>query len=253
MTTPARGPATGPEPPTAADRTLPALLLALTAVSGVVDAVSFLALDHVFVAAQTGNLIFLGFAVIGAPGFVLVAVVATIAGFIAGAFTAGQAILRHAPRRTRLLRSFSLVQLIALLIAVAVVAAAAWAGGAAPPVPLLLALIAFAMGIQAAGAARMKVPGLERTTVLTTTLTNVAIDTFGTPAERRVALRGLASIVVLIVGAAIGGLLLLHVGLLAPLALATALVAAVVVVAVRLDARAHSANGLGPISTPPDI
>ena len=45
---------------------LPALLCTLTAVSGVVDAVSFLALGHVFVANMTGNVVFLGFAAAGA-------------------------------------------------------------------------------------------------------------------------------------------------------------------------------------------
>ena len=44
------------------DRLLPALLLALTAVTGFVDAVSYLALGHVFTANMTGNVVFLGFA-----------------------------------------------------------------------------------------------------------------------------------------------------------------------------------------------
>src|SRR4051794_30702246 len=48
--------------------TLPVVLVALTVVSGVVDAVSYLALGHVFVANMTGNVVFLGFALAGAPG-----------------------------------------------------------------------------------------------------------------------------------------------------------------------------------------
>ena len=47
---------------------LPALLLILTAVSGVVDAVSILSLGRVFVANMTGNVVFVGFAIAGAPG-----------------------------------------------------------------------------------------------------------------------------------------------------------------------------------------
>jgi len=43
-------------------------LFALTAVTGMVDAVSFLALGHVFTANMTGNVVFLGFAIAGAPG-----------------------------------------------------------------------------------------------------------------------------------------------------------------------------------------
>ena len=44
-------------------------LAALTVVSGFVDAVSFLGLGHVFTANMTGNVVLLGFAAAGAPGF----------------------------------------------------------------------------------------------------------------------------------------------------------------------------------------
>src|ERR1700747_3536678 len=47
---------------------VPAILLAMTAVSGIVDAVSFLALGHVFTANMTGNVALLGFAIGGAAG-----------------------------------------------------------------------------------------------------------------------------------------------------------------------------------------
>jgi uncharacterized membrane protein YoaK (UPF0700 family) len=41
---------------------LPALLLTLTIATGVVDAVSILALGRVFIANMTGNVVFVGFA-----------------------------------------------------------------------------------------------------------------------------------------------------------------------------------------------
>jgi hypothetical protein len=44
------------------------MMLALTLVTGVVDAVSYLRLGHVFVANMTGNVVFLGFAIAGAVG-----------------------------------------------------------------------------------------------------------------------------------------------------------------------------------------
>lgn len=47
---------------------LPPLLLALTLVTGLVDAFSYLILGHVFVANMTGNVVLLGFALAGAPG-----------------------------------------------------------------------------------------------------------------------------------------------------------------------------------------
>jgi hypothetical protein len=48
---------------------LPPLLIAMTLVTGLVDAFSYLALGHVFVANMTGNVVFLGFALAGAQGF----------------------------------------------------------------------------------------------------------------------------------------------------------------------------------------
>ena len=48
-------------------------LAALTVVSGFVDAVSFLGLGHVFTANMTGNLVLIGFAAAGAPGFSMAA------------------------------------------------------------------------------------------------------------------------------------------------------------------------------------
>ena len=48
---------------------LPALLLALTMLAGVLDATTILRLGHVFVATMTGNLVFMGLAAAGAQGF----------------------------------------------------------------------------------------------------------------------------------------------------------------------------------------
>ena len=46
-----------------------ALLLALTTLAGVVDAVSIARLNHVFVAAQTGNFVLIGLGIAGIRGF----------------------------------------------------------------------------------------------------------------------------------------------------------------------------------------
>ena len=45
---------------------LPPLLVAMTLVTGLVDAFSYLVLGHVFVANMTGNVVFLAFALAGA-------------------------------------------------------------------------------------------------------------------------------------------------------------------------------------------
>src|SRR6516165_12012522 len=50
------------------DGLLPPLLVALTVVTGLVDAFSYLVLGHVFVANQTGNVVFFAFALAGVAG-----------------------------------------------------------------------------------------------------------------------------------------------------------------------------------------
>ena len=63
----------------------PALVI-LTFVAGLVDALSYLALGHVFVANVTGNIVFLGFAFAHAQGFVWWTSALTLATFMIGAF-----------------------------------------------------------------------------------------------------------------------------------------------------------------------
>jgi hypothetical protein len=68
---------------------LPPLLVAMTVVTGLVDAFSYLVLGHVFVANMTGNVVFLAFALAGARGFSLPAVVVALTAFGAGALAGG--------------------------------------------------------------------------------------------------------------------------------------------------------------------
>jgi len=82
------------------DGPLPPLLLVLTMITGLVDAVSYLELGHVFVANMTGNIVFLGFAAAGAPGLSVPASLAAIGAFLAGALAGG----RLAPIRSIRLR-----------------------------------------------------------------------------------------------------------------------------------------------------
>jgi len=67
----------------------PAILLAMTAVTGVVDAVSFLAMGHVFTANMTGNIVLLGFALAGAAGLSVSRSSVALIAFLAGAVGAG--------------------------------------------------------------------------------------------------------------------------------------------------------------------
>src|SRR5437899_4539875 len=87
------------------------LLLGLTLVTGLVDAVSYLALGHVFVANMTGNVVFLGFAVAGAQDFSIPASVVAIAAFLAGALAGGRLGSSMAQHRSRFLAVEILVKL----------------------------------------------------------------------------------------------------------------------------------------------
>jgi uncharacterized membrane protein YoaK (UPF0700 family) len=61
------------------------VLLALTVVTGLIDAVSYLGLGRVFTANMTGNLALLGFAAAGAPGLSVSRSGAALAAFLVGA------------------------------------------------------------------------------------------------------------------------------------------------------------------------
>ncbi|MEU1071162.1 MULTISPECIES: YoaK family protein [unclassified Streptomyces] len=196
---------------------LPPLLVVLTFVTGLVDAVSYLGLHHVFVANMTGNVVFLGFALAGGTG--LSAVASTVAGvsFLAGATAGG----RIAPRIARPVRLF------ALLVAVhAVLVAAALVTGLADHTAyVLIVLLAFGMGAQNAVVRTIAVPDLT-TTVLTLTLTGLAADRPGPATVRRV-----LSVAAMFGGALAGGLLQTRHGTPAALAPALLLLTAVALAA----------------------
>src|SRR5580700_5048259 len=78
---------------------LPPLLLSMTLVTGLVDAFSYLLLGHVFVANMTGNVVILGFALVGAPGFSIAASLSALAAFAAGALAGGRLASRHSDHR----------------------------------------------------------------------------------------------------------------------------------------------------------
>ncbi len=196
------------------------MLVVLTLLTGVVDAVSYLMLGHVFVANMTGNVVFLGFALAGASGLSAVASLIALGAFLLGALAGGWLGARHA-HRGRLLRAATVAQaaLIALALLVALLAheplreAVRYA---------LIVVLALAMGVQNAAAQRLSVPELT-TTVLTRTLTGIASEArFLGGAGSKGGRRGLA-VAMMLLGALTGGLLALHVAVAVALALALAL------------------------------
>jgi uncharacterized membrane protein YoaK (UPF0700 family) len=205
---------------------LPALLLGLTVLTGVVDAVSILALGRVFVANMTGNVVFVGFAIAGAPGFSLSASLAALVGFLLGAFAGGRAIATRGRTRGVLLRDAIGVET-ALLVAALALAIATGTPLSEASRDGLAALLATAMGLQNAVARKLVVPDLT-TTVLTMTLTGIAADPYR-PGHGQVVARRFLAVAAMLTGAIVGALLVVEVSAVAALTLAGLVVTSVCV------------------------
>jgi uncharacterized membrane protein YoaK (UPF0700 family) len=213
--------------PPAGDRQGPLapMLVALTVVTGLVDAASYLRLGHVFVANMTGNVVFLGFALAGAHGLSTDASLIALGAFLLGAFGGGWLGGRNAEHRGRLLRAANVAQ--APLMAAALLVAAL---ASTPPDRsirfALVAMLALAMGVQNAAAQRLAIPDLT-TSVLTRTLTGFASEAglVGGPGAK-LGRRAIA-VAAMLAGALTGGLLVLNVSVASALAVALGLVLAV--------------------------
>jgi uncharacterized membrane protein YoaK (UPF0700 family)/predicted GNAT family acetyltransferase len=204
-------------------------LLALTLVSGLVDAVCYLGLGRVFTANMTGNVVVLGFAAAGAPGFSVPATLTSLAVFLVGAACASR-MARRTPddRRSRLLLAAMGTETV-FVGGGAAVAFAVPAVGHGWPRYVVIALLAFAMGVRNATVRRLAVPDLT-TTVLTMTLTGLAADSSLAGGANRGAGRRTAAVAAMLAGATAGAALYLHIGAGLPL-LVAALAAAAAAVA----------------------
>jgi uncharacterized membrane protein YoaK (UPF0700 family) len=217
---------------------LPPLMILLTVVTGIVDALAYLRLGHVFVANMTGNVVFLGFAAAGAHGLSVPGSLLALACFLPGGAAAGRLAGRFGEYRLRLLRAAAAVQLLLCMVAVAVAAAAGRDLGTAGRYALI-ALLALAMGVQNATARRLAISGLT-TTVLTLTLTCIAADSWLGGGSGAKTARRVVSVAAMLLGAVIGALLLLHAALVAPIALASGILAVVLGAADRGSREAQS-------------
>jgi uncharacterized membrane protein YoaK (UPF0700 family) len=207
------------------DGPLPPLLLALTLVTGLVDAVSYLKLGHVFVANMTGNVVFLGFGIAGAGGISVWASLTALGSFLVGGVVGGRIGARWSTDRGRHLTATTATELLLVAAALAVVAFSTDHVGTESRYSVI-ALLAVGMGVQNATARKLAVPDLT-TTVLTMTLTGVAADSALAGGHGSRLTRRALSVAAMLVGAFIGGALVLKVDNPTPLALATVLLAAI--------------------------
>jgi uncharacterized membrane protein YoaK (UPF0700 family) len=185
------------------DGILPLVLVGLTATTGIVDAVSYLALGHVFTANMTGNVVFLGFAAARTPGLSMGRSGTALAAFLAGAVIGGRlaTVAGGGPRHRWTAAAFGLE---AALLAVATVAAALGNARAfsnhAIELYVIIVLTGLAMGVRNATVRKLSVSDLT-TTVLTLTLAG---------GSNRGWARRTASVVTMFGGAALGAWLLTY-------------------------------------------
>lgn len=210
------------------------LLLLLSVTTGLVDASSVLGLGKVFTANMTGNVVFLGFAAAGVPGFRAAPLLVAIASFLVGALVAGRTAKAHADRpERRWLMTSAIIE--SALLAIASAVAINFDVGTQTPEARLFAIIALtglAMGYRNATIRQLKVADLT-TTVLTLTLTGLSADSTAAGGANPNWRRRIGAVLAIFIGAAVGAILLIHVGIAAPLALAALLVLGGTIVCTR--------------------
>jgi uncharacterized membrane protein YoaK (UPF0700 family) len=180
----------------------------MTVSTGIVDAVSVLALGHVFTANMTGNVVFLGFALAGAPGFSVVRSSLALIFFLLGAVVGGRLSTRMSSRPIQSWTAWAFGVDGFLLIAAALVSLVPVGLASETSIPLfcVIGLTALAMGLRNATARKLGVPDLT-TTVLTMTITGLAADSSLAGGANPRWQRRVASIFLMFAGAFAGALM----------------------------------------------
>lgn len=187
----------------------PAALLVLTGTTGLVDAVSYLGLGHVFTANMTGNVVFLGFAAVGVKGLSVTRSLLSLAAFLLGALIGGRVAKTRGdgPRRRWLLPVVFAEA--ALLLGAAAAAIGLDVSSTAASVYLVIFLTALAMGLRNATVRHLAEPDMT-TTVLTLTLTGIAADSSLVGGSNPRPVRRVGAVVAMLAGAAAGAGMILH-------------------------------------------
>lgn len=199
-------------------------LFLLTFSTGLIDAVSFIALGHVFTANMTGNIVFLAFAVAGVPGLSFSRSLSSLAAFMVGAVIGGRLNLHFGKgTRRRWVNAAAASEVFFLLLAVAV---AFRAGSPNDEVGThvayaVIVLTAMAMGVRNAVVRKLAIPDLT-TTVLTLTVTGLAAESSLAGGNNQRWFTRTAAIVTMLIGAYTGAILL-RFGLVGPLAVSALL------------------------------
>jgi uncharacterized membrane protein YoaK (UPF0700 family) len=179
------------------DNLVLSILFAMTAVTGIVDAVSFLNLGHIFTANMTGNIVFLGFALGGASDISMARSLLALGLFFTGAVLGGRMTQNFDVKRSG-------VRALAAESALLFFSASLALGNHNPlKLDAIVASTAFAMGMRNALVRKIGVQDLT-TTVLTLTIAGLAADSFLAGGVNPRWRRRCAAIVAMLGGAAAG-------------------------------------------------
>jgi uncharacterized membrane protein YoaK (UPF0700 family) len=176
--------------------------------TGVIDADSYLGLDHVFTGNMTGNVLFIGFAIAGVAGIPFFNNLLALLGFVAGSIIGGR-IVGHGHGHGK---GFPRVSAILLLIGgiLAIALATTWTVLGQLDQPILLVvtfLLASVMGSQVS--AVKPIGNSDVTTiVVTNTLANLARDSRLAGGRHKNWAPRLLAVVAMGAGGAIGALLI---------------------------------------------
>src|SRR6266576_643181 len=191
------------------EKILPYILLAMTVVTGLVDAGSFLSLGRVFTANMTGNVVILAFAAARVPGLSIARSSTALLSFLLGALFGGRIMSRAgADSQVRFAAQAFLLE-DAFLFAASLCAIGYKANLVKHSFQsfALIALTAVAMGARNAAVRKLAIPDLT-TTVLTLTITGIGADSSIANGNNPRLARRVEAVVAMFFGAALGALVI---------------------------------------------
>jgi len=195
-----------------AEREYGLALLVLTAATGAVDGVSYLALDRVFTGNMTGNVLFVGFGLAGVDDIPVLNNLVALLTFVLGAALGSRLTRRGAGGPVRLPRSSMVVQLVVVLGTFAL--AGVWLGlgrlGTTEMV-VITGVLALLLGAQAAAVRHTGIRDLS-TVVVTMTMVNLAADSRLAGGAGAAWFRRVGAIVTMGVGALAAALVIRYLG-----------------------------------------
>lgn len=186
-------------------------LLILTAATGAIDGVSYLALDRVFTGNMTGNVLFIGFGLVGVAGIPVLNNLVALLTFMLGAVLGSRLTRRGAGPVKLPAASMAVLAVgtaLTLVLAVVWLAVGRLAGHEMVVVTGLLALL---LGAQASAVRHVGIRDLS-TVVVTMTMVNLSSDSRLAGGRGASWLRRVAAVVTMGLGALASAALTLHLG-----------------------------------------